>query len=86
MKNYRLFILKYIPVTNTQPARLRITDTRFKKSIIISRGMGQQFVDDAITTLNLKGIDIVGRAWNEIKDEDYLFTDNFETQIKGGKK
>ena len=81
MKNYRLFILKYIPVTDTKPARMRITDTRFKKSIVINRRYGNQFTDDAIEELKSFEIVIVGKSWNEANGETYLFTDNFETQI-----
>jgi hypothetical protein len=83
MTNIRTFLLKYIPATNTKPSRLRITDTRFCTSVIISRGDGNQFHDDAITYINKRGIDINFMSWNEKSNETYLHSLNFVTQLKG---
>lgn len=36
LNNYHAIIVKYLPATNTQPSRVRLSSPRFKQSIIIT--------------------------------------------------
>ena len=81
MKNYRMFECKYLPVTDTKPMRMRITDTRFNKSVVISRRDRDQFIDDCIDVLTAMGITLTGKSWNEKTGMSYLFTEDFDTQL-----
>ena len=81
MENFRVFECKYLSATNHKPTRMKITDTRFCKSVIISRRDRDQFIDDAIDVLAAMGIELMGKALNEKNGISYLFTDNFNTQL-----
>ena len=84
MKNHRMFIVKYHGATNAMGARFSVTDTRFKKRVIKPFNYNHGQVSDmAESFLSSLGINIVGRSWNEYNGDDYIFTDDFNTQIKG---
>jgi len=36
MKNHRLFKITTLPATDTKPARVKITDDRFRKTVVLS--------------------------------------------------
>ena len=83
MEHLRCFVIKYYGATNTKGSRLKITDTRFNKSIFLSFSYGNDWgKDQAVLFLRSKKIEVSCMAWNETTGEDYLLTDNFETQIK----
>jgi len=83
MNNYRCFVIKYLGCTEDKGYRARLTDTRFKKSVIIGRkSTDLTYQEQILKWLEDKGIKMIGHAWNEISGEDYYFTDDFETQIK----
>ena len=90
MKNLRAFKIETIPATNTNPARVKITDLRFAKTIKISHsnppGVGNPNKYNAENYLNSKGIEVMAQAWSEDKDGRHqytiLLTDNFTNQIK----
>jgi len=79
--NKRGFKVKYLPCTNTKPARFSITDTRHKDRRVFS-------VDYRVT-------DIMEQAWVELAmmgiecktycyDEMLLLTEDFQTRIYKG--
>ena len=84
MQNLRMFEVKYLGPTNHRGSRVKITDTRFKKSVILSKSYNyDDILDQAKDFLKSKGIELVSRSWNESTGTDYLLTNDFQTQIKG---
>lgn len=83
MQNLRMFEVKYLGATNTRGSRVKITDTRFQKSVILSVSYKVTVLEQAKEFLESKGIKLVSRTWDERTKNDYLMTDNFMTQIKG---
>ncbi len=89
MKNFRAFKIETIGATNTEPARVKITDLRFAKSVKIGHsnapGAGNPDKDTAENFLNSKGIEVIAHAWSEDKNSRHQFTillsDNFTHQI-----
>ncbi len=90
MKNLRAFKIETIGATDTAPARVKITDLRFAKSVKISHsnapGAGNPNKDTAENFLNSKGIEVTAQAWSEDKDSRHQFTillsEDFSNQIK----
>jgi hypothetical protein len=80
---YRMFKVTFLGPTNTQGSRLRITDLRYNKSIVLSKSYNySNITEQAIKYLSDKlGIDIVARSWDDVKGIDYLMTTNFNTQL-----
>ena len=84
MQNLRMFEVKYLGPTNHRGSRVKITDTRFKKSVTLSKSYNyDDILDQAKDFLKSKGIELVSRSWNESTGTDYLLTNDFQTQIKG---
>lgn len=84
MQNLRMFEVKYLGPTNTRGSRVKITDTRFQKSVILSKSYKfDDVLEQAKEFLESKGIKLVSRTWDERTKNDYLMTDNFVSQIKG---
>lgn len=82
MKNLRMFEIKFMGPTNHKGSRLKITDHRHKKSVILSKSYEfNSIMDQAKEYLESKGITIVGQS-EGIKN-DMLLSDNFDKQIKG---
>ena len=83
MKNLRMFEIKYLGPTNSRGSRLKITDTRFGKSVTLSKHYAfDDILSQAIVFLEEKGINVVSRTWNDKTKVDYLMTEDFQTQIK----
>ena len=82
MQNLRSFEVKYIPCTNTKPSRIKITDMRSGRSIIVSYASeGGQGYEQAKAILESCGIPILYHSWDESTQNSYLLTDNFETAM-----
>jgi hypothetical protein len=84
---YRAFKIDVIPATNTIPTRVKITDLRVGKCIIIhysakSADTTTQLVIEYLTKL---GIAVVAKAWAEVDNKfahDLLLTENFSITLK----
>jgi hypothetical protein len=78
-----MFKVTFLGPTNTQGSRLRITDLRYNKSIVLSKSYNySNITEQSIKYLSDKlGIDIVAHAWDDVKGTDYLMTTNFNTQL-----
>jgi len=85
MKNLRAFKIETIGATDTQPAKVRITDLRFAKTVKISHSNDPGENNTAEKFLNSKGIQVIAQAWKEDKNSRHQFTilltDNFTNQI-----
>jgi len=87
MKNLRAFKVEAIYATDTKPARIKITDLRFSKTVTINYGGGtaSNIHDRSIEHLNSLGIEIDSQAWSENAQGQHqytiLLTSNFTTQI-----
>lgn len=88
VNRFRAFKVAYLGSTDTKPARIKITDLRYDKSIIVhytAKG-AKNGEDRAIEYLQSIGINIAAKAWAEIKGQihnyDILLTDNFSTDLK----
>jgi hypothetical protein len=87
MKNIRAFKVQAVSPTDTKPARIKITDLRFSKSVTINYGAGaaSNMHDRSIEHLNSLGIEIDSQAWSENAQGQHqytiLLTSNFTTQI-----
>lgn len=88
MKNLRAFKITTLQATDTKPVRLKITDLRFDKSVIIGYSAGSASDANGRVREYLKenGIEITFQAWHEINGNQHsytlLLTDNFTTNIK----
>lgn len=83
MKNYRMFTVKYIGASNTKGSRVKIVDTRFKKSVTVSYDHKfNRAADIGLDYLVKRGITISGESEDETTNLHHFFTDNFDTQIK----
>ena len=87
IQNFRGFKVQYLPSTDTKPARIKITDLRFNKSVLVnysaqSASNGQ---DRAIEYLKGLKIPVIAQTWHE-KDGQHQFTillsDNFNNSLK----
>lgn len=80
----RTFVAKYVPQTNTKPARVLITDLRFRKSVVISYHASKHTATEKVAAeyLEQKGIKI--EYFSEAKGYMMLHSKNFNTQIKIG--
>jgi hypothetical protein len=80
---YRMFAVTFLGPTNTKGSRLRITDLRYGKSIVLSKSYEYDDIkQQAVKYLKDElGINITARAWCEVKGTDYLMTTNFDTQL-----
>ena len=76
----RGFKLTYLSATDKLPARVKIIDTRFKKSVVINRDTFYHYwIDQAIQYMEkVKGIKI----YAVVGDFDMILTKDFNIQIK----
>jgi len=87
MKNYRGFKVETMQATNTQPARVKITDLRFAKMIVLhySAHSADNSKDLVINHLQSLGIEVTGQTWHEnrngIHQYSIYLTENFTNQI-----
>jgi hypothetical protein len=82
MKNIRTFIVKYVPSTESKPARILITDLRHKASKTISYHEfdGRDIAERAEKYLKTKGIRISFQS--EGSQYSMLHTEDFVRPIK----
>ena len=87
MRTYRGFKVETMPATNTQPARVKITDLRFAKVIILhySAHSSDNSKDIAIHYLQSLGIEVIAQTWCEnkysVQQYSIYLTENFTKQI-----
>lgn len=87
MRNLRAFKVQAVQATDTKPARIKITDLRFSKSVTISHGAttASNMHDRSIEHLKTLGIKIESQAWSESAQGQHqytiLLTTNFTTQL-----
>tara|TARA_R100000664_G_C2686760_1_gene92469 strand:+ start:25 stop:393 length:369 start_codon:yes stop_codon:yes gene_type:complete len=82
LENFKGFEVKYLPATKYTGERIKITDTRFNKSRIISYDYSANSTLEIVVKFLLEnGIQVKGKIWNEKRGIHILFTDNFETLI-----
>lgn len=77
MTNLQLIEIKYLGATNTRGARIKLTDTRFKVSVILNRDYLLTPNEQACTYLTNNGFNIIAVTCNEIIMRDYILVDNF---------
>lgn len=78
IQNLRAFEVKYLGPTNHNGARVKITDTRHNKSIIVPYDYEASNASEiALKYLNKKGFRIVKKVC--LERTDLLLTKNFET-------
>lgn len=86
-KHMRLFVIQYLGATNYQGSRIKITDTRFKKSITKSWGYDNDYlIQEALKWFKEVKIPIYAYGVNEIDKKDYALSPNFDIDLKTGKR
>ena len=85
MTNYRAITISHLPATDTKCTRTKLKDERFLETITLSRDYYySNGIEQAKAHLLEQCINIVGQAeYSNFKT--IVFTDDFETSIKGGK-
>ena len=83
IKHFRTFKVKFLGATNFKGERIKITDTRHKKSIIIGYDYSLRGTKEiAISELFKRGIKINSFSLDE-KTYEYIFnSDDFRTPLK----
>ena len=83
LNNLRGFSVKYLSPTNNLGSRVKITDTRHKKSVVLGYDYSiGDITKQAIKFLEDKEISINGMTNNETTQEMKLLSLDFSTQIK----
>lgn len=86
MKNYRAIKVTTLQATNTNPERIKLTDLRYSKSVVISYGADTASTQSlrVVEYLMSKGIEVQAKTWEERNGQQqytiYL-TDNFTNEI-----
>ena len=70
--------IKYLAATDNKGARVKIIDTRFKASIILSRDYEGDMEEQAFEYLTSRGFNIVAKCYNETTGALYLLSDTFK--------
>ena len=79
MQNLQMIEIKYLSPTNTKGARVKLIDTRFKVSEILSYDYEiGDIVKQAIQHLKNKGFNVIFKSYDELNKKQYIFLDNFE--------
>jgi len=87
LNRFRAFKVETLMQTEAKPARIKITDLRYAKSIILNYGAKHNSLKDVLEEFfNNKGIKLKAQCWAEDKDSIHLYgiylTENFDIQIK----
>ena len=79
MKNLQMIEIKYLAPTNTKGARIKLVDTRFKVSEILSYDYEiSDLINQAVKHLSNKGFNVIFKSYDELNEKYYVFIDNFE--------
>lgn len=83
---FRGFKVETINATNTKPVRVKITDLRYNKKVLLSYGAKHDNFNDLLQDFfNSKNILIEAQTWAEDSSSKHLYniylTENFDTQI-----
>ncbi len=80
--NYHILLVKTLPVTNTQPCRVKLVSERFKQSKVLhfdnDPGDAAPTMGTAVRYLLSKGFNIIGKGEGEGANHYYIITDTFE--------
>lgn len=87
LQNLRGFKVEYLQPTDTKPARIKITDLRHGKSVLVnysahSANTGQERAIEYLEGLN---IPITAQTWcekNSVHQYTILLSTNFDTDLK----
>ncbi len=87
MQNLRGFKAEAKPATNSAPERVKLTDLRYNKTIILSYGANtaSNQKNRVIEHLESLGIKIIAQTWAEVSGRhtySIYLTDNFDTELK----
>jgi hypothetical protein len=87
LNRLRAFKVETLNATNNNPVRIKITDLRFSKVVILKYGAKHNSLKDVLEDFfNNKGIKLTAQTWAEDKQSIHLYdiylTENFSTQIK----
>lgn len=83
MKHYRIFVTRYIPATNKQGSRVKITDMRFQVSVTLPYDHEfNSIIDQARIYFVSRGIPIAGFGYEEATGHYVLFSPNFDIPLK----
>ena len=77
MQNYHIIIAKYMLATNHRPSRIKLISARYGDSKTIPY-QSDSTQDDAISYLKSLGFEVVGKAWNETTNDNYIITDTWK--------
>jgi len=82
MTNLHLFLIKYMPATNSLPSRIKITSERFRQSVTISYDYSDRCIEDTATKyLETLGYNITNMA--EMSQFTAILSDTFMPLKKG---
>lgn len=83
MKNLRMFEVKYLGQTDRRGSRIKIRDTRFERFVTFSydSSAGDSW-EQAYNYLQDRNIAILFHSWDEKTGLSYLFTEDFEKELK----
>lgn len=87
INRYRGFKVDYLGATNNKPVRIKITDLRYDKSIIVgySAKGKDRGIDRAIEVLKEIGIEVSGVLWAEkggVFMYDVLLSEDFTIMLR----
>lgn len=87
LNRLRAFKVETLGATNSKPSRIKITDLRYSKSVILNYGAKQDTLKQVIEEFfNSKDIELTAQAWAEDSQSIHLYgiylTENFTNQIK----
>jgi hypothetical protein len=93
MNNHRIFKITTLPATDTKPARVKISDDRHKKTVILSFANLPGSLSPTLATAKsyLESKNIICGGFGELFQGDYsagyiIFSSDFNTDIKTGLK
>jgi len=93
MNNHRLFKITILPATDTKPARVKITDDRFRKTVVLSFANLPGSLSPTLATAKnyLESKNITCSGFGELFQGDcsagyIIFSSDFSTDLKTGLK
>jgi hypothetical protein len=87
LNRLRAFKVETLSATDNKPTRIKLTDLRYSKTVILSYGAKHNSLKDVIEDFfNKIGIELTAQTWAEDKNSIHLYgiylTENFDIQIK----
>lgn len=87
LNRFRAFKVTTLSQTDTKPARIKLEDLRYSKTVVLNYGAKHDNLKQVLEEFfNNKGIKLHGQTWAEDKNSIHLYgiylTENFDIQIK----